>query len=91
MINIATHNRGYYREMRKKHILRKKKIIHELGDIWYYPYEGMLSKGKIHCSCVLCRGKDSRGRHIKTLQERRSDESMKYYLKAYTAEIMKII
>lgn len=51
---MATHNRGYYRDMRDKHIRRKKRIVHELNDYWVYKYDGQYSKGKIHCSCPLC-------------------------------------
>jgi hypothetical protein len=54
---MVAHNRGYYREQRKKHIKRKKKIIHNLNDYWYYKYDGSLNKGKIHCSCWMCRQK----------------------------------
>lgn len=54
---MATHNRGYYREQRNKHIRRKKRIIHMLNDYWNYEHEGVLSKGKIHCSCGMCMGK----------------------------------
>lgn len=80
---MATHNRGYYREQRNKHIQRKKRIVRELGGYWHYPHDGMFSKGKIHCSCPLCRGKDIRGRHIKTRQELRSDDSIKDQIEWY--------
>lgn len=50
-------NRAYYRSMRAKHILRKKRI----ANSYYYPlelkYDGMYSKGKIHCSCPMCASK----------------------------------
>lgn len=49
--------RSYYREMRAKTIRRKSKIIAAQHDYWHVPYLGMLSKGKIHCSCPLCRHK----------------------------------
>jgi len=53
-------SRSYYRRERKKHINRKKRIIKLVSGIgnepyWYYRYEGELSKGKIHCSCPMCR------------------------------------
>lgn len=57
VMNMTTHNRGYYREQRNKHIRRKKRIIHMLNDYWHFEYEGVLSKGKIHCSCGMCMGK----------------------------------
>lgn len=51
-------NREYYRRERQKHINRKKKILHEyLHDYSWYENEGELAKGKIHCSCGLCRAK----------------------------------
>lgn len=40
----------YYRAMREKHICRKKKN----ANGWEYKYDGMYSKGKIHCSCSMC-------------------------------------
>ncbi len=61
---MALHNRGYYRIQRKKHINRKKRIIKEKNDYWAYKYEGELSKGKIHCSCGMCRAKvNNKGKH----------------------------
>lgn len=55
-------NKGYYREMRKKHINHKKKIADFIHS--YYKYDGTLSKGKIHCSCSMCRAKvNNKGRH----------------------------
>lgn len=65
---MKNHNRGYYREQREKHISRKKKIIHMNGNYWNYKFDGILSKGKIHCSCGMCmnktRNKSYRRRHI---------------------------
>lgn len=49
--------RDYYRHQRKRVINRKRKIIHSQDDYWYVPHDGMLSKGKIHCSCPMCRRK----------------------------------
>lgn len=45
--------KDYYRYQRNKHINRKKKIIRYNG--WYVSHDGKLSKGKIHCSCWMCR------------------------------------
>lgn len=47
-------NRGYYRNMRAKHIRRKKKLTFNFGTGWGYEHDGMYSKGKIHCSCSMC-------------------------------------
>lgn len=61
---MALHNRRYYRIQRKKHINRKKKIIKEQNNYWYYKHDGILSKGKIHCSCGMCRKKtNNKGKH----------------------------
>lgn len=49
--------RSYFRAQRRRVITRKKRIIHEQHDYWSYRYDGVLAKGKIHCSCPLCRHK----------------------------------
>ena len=51
--------RAYTRYQRNRHINRKKHIIHKQNDYWFYKYDGVLSKGKIHCSCWFCRLKSS--------------------------------
>ncbi len=50
-------SRAYTRYQRMQHIGRKKQIIHKKNDYWHYKSDGTLSKGKIHCSCNLCRVK----------------------------------
>lgn len=55
-------DRGYYRRQRKRTIQRKKAILYGLGgqelvDAWARGAAGRFSKGKIHCSCPLCRSK----------------------------------
>lgn len=50
-------DRQYYRVQRARHIRRKQRIIREQNDYWYYRHAGELSKGKIHCSCPMCRHK----------------------------------
>ena len=73
--------RDYYRKMRAKHIARKKNIIHNYWHWYsygyeYYPYDGMYSKNKIHCSCPLCSERArNNGKHVKTMQEIKSDIS----------------
>lgn len=70
--------RDYYRKMRAKHIKRKKAII---DNIWhwdeygytFYAHDGMYSKNKIHCSCPLCSARAYYGKHVKTMQELKSD------------------
>lgn len=65
--------RAFTRKMRAKHITRKKNIVshwHWWGDNpSYYPHDGMYSKGKIHCSCKLCKSKAYYGTHLPTFQE----------------------
>ena len=48
---------SFYRHNRIRVIKRKKKIIKEQHNYWYVQYDGILSKGKIHCSCPMCRHK----------------------------------
>lgn len=75
-------NSAYTRKMRAKHIKRKKKIV----SYWpgfengYYTHDGMYSKGKIHCSCPLCKSKAYYGKHVPTIQELRQGVSPKYNL-----------
>ena len=69
--------RDYYRKMRAKHIKRKKRIVSHWKwfEDGYYPHDGMYSKGKIHCSCPLCKAKAYYGKHTPTIQERRRQPS----------------
>lgn len=50
-------SRDYYRKQRARVIRRKQNIIHSQNDYWHVEHAGMLSKGKIHCSCPMCRHK----------------------------------
>lgn len=50
-------SKEYMRYQRRAHIERKKRIIKGQNDYWHYRHEGELDKGKIHCSCWLCRHK----------------------------------
>lgn len=55
-------NRNYYRKQRKRAIHRKAQILLKLGgkeylSAWARGAEGRFSKGKIHCSCWMCRRK----------------------------------
>ncbi len=54
--------RGYYRSQRKRTIQRKERILHFWGSneevtAWERGANGRLAKGKIHCSCPMCRRK----------------------------------
>lgn len=48
---------SYTRRQRQRHINRKKKILAHSFNYWTPKHDGMLSKGKVHCSCYLCRSK----------------------------------
>lgn len=48
-------NRSYYRDVRDRHIKRKLYILRDcLHDPYTLKFDGMASKNKIHCSCILC-------------------------------------
>ena len=75
-------NSAYYRWVRRKHIRRKKRIAAVCRN-WWYPYDGMYSKNKVHCSCRMCRGKDYFGRHILTRQEQKSNDDILDHIEYY--------
>lgn len=50
-------DRRYRRYQRRAHIGRKKRILKNLKWYWKPKCLGVLSKGKIHCSCPLCSAK----------------------------------
>lgn len=53
---MAIHKRiSYRRRQRAKHIARKKRIIENTFYRYGLKHEGYLDKGKVHCSCHLCR------------------------------------
>ena len=76
--------RDFRRKVRAKQIKRKKKIRQQIDPlfVWYgyYDHDGQYSKGKIHCSCRMCRSSDYNGRHIKTKYEISSIIGMKEQL-----------
>lgn len=74
---------AYYRWVRRKHIRRKKRIANAVCRNWWYPYDGMYSKNKVHCSCRMCRGKDYFGRHILTRQEQKSNDDISDQIEYY--------
>ena len=55
--NNKNRKRDYFRFQRERSIKRKTKILREVNDIEYSEnnYVGKLSKGKIHCSCFVCK------------------------------------
>jgi hypothetical protein len=48
--------RAFTRYQRNRHIIRKKRII-GATNCYYAKFDGILSKGKVHCSCWYCRRK----------------------------------
>lgn len=53
-------NRGnsYYREQRRRTIRRKEGILRRIGgEAYVYAWAHGATKGKIHCSCWMCRKK----------------------------------
>ena len=75
-------NSAYYRTERRNHINRKKRIIKRVSGVgndpyWYVKHDGELSKGKIHCSCPICRY------YGPSAAEMRAKEKMDYMEKEY--------
>ena len=64
--------RAYRRRVRAKTIRRKKNISETVYHRDYYPFDGKYAKGKIHCSCGMCRIRDHEGRHLFTVSEWRA-------------------
>ncbi|MBR6430959.1 MAG: hypothetical protein IKS27_07070 [Oscillospiraceae bacterium] len=55
-------DRSYYRKQRKRAIHRKEGILRRIGgeeyvQAWAHGSTGRFAKGKIHCSCWMCRSK----------------------------------
>ena len=55
-------DRGYFRKQRKRTIHRKEGILRRIGGedyvlAWSRGNRGRFAKGKIHCSCWMCRTK----------------------------------
>lgn len=85
-------SRDYYRKQRAKHIARKQRKIKEWSfdndsPYWVCP-NGALSKGKIHCSCPLCRSKSYEYKTARDLARFKAmDESERYYYEGYPDEV----
>lgn len=62
-------SRDYLRRQRALHIKRKQRIIKDQHDYWQVSHEGMLNKGKIHCSCPMCRHKSYDSPKIRDLRQ----------------------
>ncbi|WP_226001842.1 hypothetical protein [Paenibacillus sp. BJ-4] len=56
--NQKNRNQAYLRHHRKRVIQRKKRLSAHRG--WVVKFDGVFSKGKIHCSCWMCSRKTKR-------------------------------
>lgn len=84
---MMNRSRDYYRKARARSIVRKKYIAEKCKGIkGYYPYDGMYSKNKVHCSCHMCRIRDHKGGHLITLPEIFAIERMADELKDWIEE-----
>ena len=54
---VAARGRAYTRRERARSINRKAEILRFTVGESSVKHRGMLSKGKVHCSCALCRCK----------------------------------
>ena len=46
--------RSYRRDVRNRKIAHRKHICKKAYGFDWYEYDGQYSKGKIHCSCIMC-------------------------------------
>jgi len=81
-------DRGYYRSQRKRTIQRKERILHFWGSCeevtaWERGAKGRLSKGKIHCSCPMCRRKSY---DDPTIRDKRVSDKAKDMFREYLRE-----
>ena len=78
-IIMKNKSRAELRDQRKRHIMRKIHILRRIGGeenvlAWSRGQPGRLSKGKIHCSCWMCRKKSY---DIPSHSDRRKEEAMR--------------
>ena len=78
-------SRAYTREVRNKAIARKKKINGYHHDMGWYKFDGMYSKGKVHCSCVMCAFRKYDKNEV-TDSDARKIEAMNYKLAEFYKE-----
>ena len=74
-----TGKKAYERDMRKKHIKRKKRLCHAINGWDWYEHDGQYSKGKIRCDCKICKY----GRHfgLPTVKDKRESEKERIEIK----------
>lgn len=68
-------SRSYYRKMRAKHIVRKRRISRSwMGHGWFGDngQDGRYSKNKIHCSCWMCRPRKCEGDALTDVKKKQS-------------------
>lgn len=80
--------RGYIRSQRKRTIQRKSKLLYGIGGqeylwAWTRGDNGRLAKGKIHCSCPMCRSKSY---DDPTVRDKRAVEKAKDMVSEYIRE-----
>lgn len=81
---MKNRSQDYYRHHRNRVINRKKKIIKLANNYWHTEYDGILSKGKIHCSCWMCSNKSKvRGLKISDLRKEAKIEDQLKELEVY--------
>ena len=77
-------SRDYTRNQRERVIKRKKRICKDSHqNLDWYKYDGQYSKGKIHCSCGMCRCRDHKGGHLITRSVIIAIEHLSEELKSY--------
>ena len=76
--------KAFVRHQRFRVINRKKKIIKDQNGYWHYTHEGVLSKGKIHCSCWMCSAKT--GIHGPKISDLRKIETARDMVQEYYTE-----
>lgn len=81
-------DRGYYRSQRKRTIQRKKNLLYSIGGhgywwAWTQGANGRLAKGKIHCSCPMCRNKSY---DDPTIRDKQTNEKAKEMVREYLME-----
>ena len=73
--------RAYRREARNKAVARKKRVVGDIYNGYWFKYDGMYSKGHIGCGCSLCKDKLS-----PLYYERKDKEYVLQCLKEYGKE-----
>lgn len=70
-------DKAYLRDVKNRKIKRKKRICKSVYGFDWYLHDGQYSKGKIYCSCGLCKFGKKYG--LPTIRDRR-EKSRVYIL-----------